>query len=54
MLEIIEEEEIIKQRCEKCAYNRPVYATDQWNFRGCYHKPYEGKWVAEIKRCPKE
>jgi hypothetical protein len=23
-------------------------------FLGCRHEPYKGKWVAEIKECPKE
>ncbi|MBQ8279510.1 MAG: hypothetical protein IJZ23_06990 [Roseburia sp.] len=42
-----------KQRCEGCEYVRKVYGTGGWCFIGCYHRPYTGKWVAEIKECPK-
>ena len=42
-----------KQRCEGCKYVRTVHATGGWCFVGCYHRPYAGKWVAEIKECPK-
>lgn len=41
-------------RCIGCEYNKRVFANSQWEFRGCYHKPYRGKWIAEIKDCPKE
>lgn len=36
--------------CEKC------YGVSAWNFDflGCYHKPYKGKWIEEIKVCPKK
>lgn len=40
--------------CEKCKMSKIVYANGQWNFIGCYHEPYRGKWVCEIKECPKE
>lgn len=39
-------------RCDGCKHCRTVYATGQWEFNGCYHPPYRGKWVAEIKVCP--
>lgn len=42
-----------KQRCEGCKYCR-VTDGDGWDFYGCYHEPYKGKWVAEIKLCPKK
>lgn len=42
-----------KQRCDGCnkAYKR--IATDGFEFIGCFQKPYRGKWVGEIKTCPK-
>ena len=40
------------ERCNGCRWSKIVYAGDQWNFVGCYHEPYKGKWVAEIKDCP--
>ena len=43
-----------KQRCEKCEYKHIVHADGGFMFNGCYHRPYIGKWVAEIKDCPKE
>ena len=41
-------------RCSNCGYARVVTAQDQWQFLGCYCKPYTGRWVAEIKDCPKD
>lgn len=41
-------------RCKGCTYARAVVATGQWMFLGCYHAPYRGKRVAEIKECPKK
>ena len=41
-------------RCTKCEYARTVFATGNYKFLGCYHMPYTGKRVAEIKKCPKE
>lgn len=43
-----------KKDCEKCEFGKTVYAQDQFHFIGCYCKPYRGKWVREIKDCPKE
>ena len=43
-----------KQRCEDCEYKRLVHAGGGFLFNGCYHRPYIGKWVANIKDCPKE
>ena len=43
-----------KQRCCGCKYKRPVHASGDFFFNGCYHRPYKGKWVANIKDCPKE
>lgn len=48
-------EQKIGERCANCDSCRVVYsAPDGWQFRGCYHEPYRGKWVAEIMDCPKE
>ena len=41
------------ERCENCKYRHIIYANGGFKFYGCYHKPYTGKWVAEIKYCPK-
>lgn len=43
-----------KGRCSGCPDCRTVYADGGWQFKGCYYKPYRGKWVAEIKDCPKK
>lgn len=51
---MFEPEKHIKQRCEECKYNKKVYAQNNYSFSGCYHRPYTGKRVAEIKECPME
>lgn len=38
-------------RCKGCEYGRGV-SGGGWSFLGCFHEPYKGKWVAEIKDCP--
>ena len=43
-----------KERCEGCKYCKRIYANGGWSFYACYHEPYHGKWVAEIKDCPKQ
>lgn len=40
-------------RCGKCENHHIVYASGGWSFYGCYCSPYHGKWVAQIKQCPK-
>lgn len=40
-------------RCNHCKYGKVVTAYDGYMFFGCYHRPYTGKRVAEIKDCPK-
>lgn len=49
-----ERPEFFRGRCNPCEYAKPVVGTGQWTFLGCYCKPYRGKWVKEIKDCPKE
>lgn len=39
--------------CMNCSSNRLVRCYGGFEFRGCYHDPYKGKWIAEIKGCPK-
>lgn len=43
----------VRQRCEGCKYKHIVHANGGYSFNGCYHRPYKGKRVAEIKECPK-
>ena len=40
-------------RCKGCDFCRGV-SGGGFDFLGCYHKPYKGKWVCEIKKCPKQ
>ena len=40
-------------RCNPCKYSRCIVANGQFMFLGCTHPPYKGKWVVEIKNCPK-
>lgn len=41
-----------KERCDGCKYCRIVRCNDGFEFYGCYHRPYRGKWVVTIKNCP--
>ena len=41
-------------RCKNCKYANLVDATGGYQFLGCYHRPYKGKRVVEIKDCPKD
>lgn len=50
---MFEPEKVTKYRCEGCEYRRTVYAQNGFTFYGCYHHPYSGKRVEEIKDCPK-
>lgn len=43
-----------EKKCLHCRFCRGVYTNGGFQFLGCYHQPYHGKWVAEIKECPKE
>lgn len=33
-------------RCFGCFDCRTVYTNGAWQFKGCYHEPHHGKWVA--------
>lgn len=41
-------------RCNPCEFSKCIVANDQFMFLGCVHQPYKGKWVREIKDCPKD
>lgn len=45
-------EKINDGRCKECDYSR-IHSGGGWSFLGCSHEPYTGKWVSEIKYCPK-
>lgn len=45
-------ENLPKGRCHPCKYAKVINAGDNWVFLSCWHEPYRGKWVAEIKDCP--
>ena len=38
-----------KGRCRPCEYARLVPANGGFKFLGCYHRPYTGKKLAELK-----
>ena len=40
--------------CKNCDHIKTVHATGGFKFKGCYYKPYKGKWIVEIKECPKK
>lgn len=44
----------IHNRCKDCEFAHDIRANGNWWFKGCMHKPYRGKWIVEIKECPKE
>lgn len=39
-------------RCHPCEFAKYVGTWEGWGFLGCYHPPYTGKRVCEIKNCP--
>ena len=43
-----------KKDCNKCLDCRMVRASGNFEFHGCFHRPYRGKMCAEIKTCPNE
>lgn len=46
-------QKVRKGRCDGCKDLKVVHCNGGFSFYGCYHNPYRGKWVAEIKDCPK-
>lgn len=41
-------------QCKGCSFAKKVTANGGWSFTGCVFEPYQGKWIAEIKECPKK
>ena len=41
-------------RCRDCEYRQMVHAKGGCSFCGCFHEPYKGTWIAEIKDCPRK
>ncbi len=39
--------------CKKCEYCYRFSCGNQW-FMGCKYPPYQGRWIKQIERCPKE
>ena len=50
----MEKKDLPHGRCNPCEFAEIIVGTGSWFFLGCCHPPYKGKWVAEIKDCPKE
>lgn len=42
-----------KERCDGRKNCKLVHCNGGFSFYGCYNNPYHGKWVGEIKDCPK-
>ena len=42
------------KNCGRCDSCKCLNAQDGWEFYGCFHEPYNGKWIAEIEECPKD
>ena len=42
------------ERCEPCNHSKIISCNGRFRFLGCTHTPYKGKWVVEIKDCPKD
>ena len=42
------------ERCKECPYCQMVWEDSGWCHDGCFHAPYCGAWIADIKDCPKE
>lgn len=40
--------------CQFCDNSRWIADFGQFKLLGCFHEPYQGKWCAEIKECPKK
>ena len=41
-----------EDRCKNCEFYRSVFELNAWGAKGCYHEPYHGKYILEIKECP--
>lgn len=41
-------------RCKICTHCRLVKAYPDFSFYGCFCAPNRGKWIIELKKCPKQ
>ena len=39
---------------KECKYCKGIAAQDGWRFRGCFCSPFKGKFIRDIKECPKK
>lgn len=47
--------EDVRGRCDGCKYAKIMGSNPSgWQFVGCIHEPYKGKWTCEIEQCPKQ
>lgn len=53
-MERMEQKDCKDGRCKGCEFARTINSRGNWEFIGCNHEPYKGKWVCEIKDCPKQ
>lgn len=42
------------EQCKGCPRLHHMHDQIGWWFYGCGHAPYHGKFIAEIKECPKD
>lgn len=42
------------ERCRGCSFVKEVKGSFDFRFFGCFCPPFKGKWVSEIKDCPKD
>ena len=49
----IDKSSLSNEKCCSCKNSKVVVCNSGFKFLGCTHPPYKGKWVAEIKDCPK-
>lgn len=41
------------KECKDCKKSG-IITVGNFKFRGCHCEPYKGKWIIEIKECPKK
>lgn len=41
-----------KGKC-KCVHACIIVCNDGFEFIGCRHEPYKGRWITELRKCPK-
>lgn len=40
--------------CARCKFKEAIDCGSGFIIMGCTYAPYEGKWVAEIDKCPRD